>query len=418
VTGLAFLGLLLVASYLGGFLIGGGKVRARGVASGAGVVLLGFVSGPSVLHLVNQDSLELFVPLAQVGVGWLAMDTGLVFGRVLGRRMRLAGALWGMGMAVLCAAGVAGAVALALAYVPRISPMGLSPRERWVLLLGTAGALAETTRSVFRWAAQRCNAKGPLFDRLADLAAGDDLIPVALAAVAVALLPLRSALGPIPVVAGAIGQPLFGWLLGAAASLMLGRKFRLNVFRGVLLGITLIAIGFCVRLELSLLAVPFGLGVGLAAVSRHRARVRRAAVSERYILLPVLFLAGAMTSIDGVVPWLAAVAVAARLVMKVLAGVGLWGAWREARPAGPFLGTGLVSSGALSVSVGMSFALLFPGVVGATVLAASTLGVVVGELIGPASLRRTLERVGEVQDVQEESAQEAPEPESAIGAPS
>jgi hypothetical protein len=408
VTGLAFLGLLLVASYLGGFLIGGQKMRARGVASGAGVVLLGFVAGPSVLRLVSLDSLDLFVPLAQVGVGWLAMDTGLVFGRVLGRRMRPSSALWGVALAVVCAAGVAGAMALVLAFAPRISPLGLTRREHWALLLGTGAALAETTRSVFRWAARRCNAKGPLFERLADLAAGDDVVPVAMSAVAIALLPLKSAFGSIPVAAGAVAQPLFGWLLGAAAALMLGRKFRLNVFRGVLLGVTLIAIGFTVRLELSLLAVPFGLGLGLASVSRHRARVRRAAVSERYILLPVLFLAGAMTSIDGVVPWLAAVAVAARLSMKALAGMGLWAAWREARPAGPLLGTGLVSSGALSISVGMSFALLFPGVVGGTILAASTLGVVAGELIGPASLRRTLERVGEAQDAPEAPADIAP----------
>jgi hypothetical protein len=402
VTGLAFLGLLLVASYLGGFLIGGQKMRARGVASGAGVVLLGFVAGPSVLRLVSLESLEVFKPLAQVGVGWLAVDTGLVFGRVLGRRMRPVSALWGIGMALLCAAGVAGVLALVLSRVPRLSPMGLSNRELWVLLLGTGAALAETTRSVFRWASQRCKAKGPLFERFADLAAGDDLVPVALAAVAFALQPVLSAFGPLSVPVSAGAEPLFGFCLGAAAALMIGRTFRLNVFRGVLLGVTLTAIGFTVRLGASLLAVPFGLGLGLASVSRHRARVRREAVSERYILLPVLFLAGAMTSIDGVVPWLAAIAVGARLVVKVVSGMGLWAFWREARPAGPLLGTGLVSSGALSVAVGMSFALQFPGAVGGTILAASTLSVVVGELIGPASLRRVLQRVGEVPDVIEE----------------
>lgn len=403
-TGFAFLGLLLVASYLGGFQIGGKKMRARGVASGAGVVLLGFVAGPSVLGLVSRDSLELFTPLAQVGVGWLAVDTGLVFGRVLGRRMRPTSALWGIVVAAFCAAGVAGAMALVLAFVPRLSPLGLSGRERWVLLLGSGAALAETTRSVFRWAAQRCNAKGPLFERLADLAAGDDLVPVGIAAVAIALSPVASVFGPLPVLAGAAAQPVFGWLLGAAAALMLGRRFQLNVFRGVLLGVTLTAIGFSVRLGVSLLVVPFGLGLGLASVSRHRARVRRGAISERFILLPVLFLAGAMTSIDGVIPWLAAIAVATRLLVKTLAGMGLWAAWREARPAGPLLGTGLVSSGALSIAAGMSFALLFPGVVGATILAASTLGVVVGELVGPASLRRALQKAGEAQDVSEEPA--------------
>ena len=397
-TALGFLGLLLVASYLGGFVVGGQKVRARGLASGAGWVLLGFVAGPSVLGLVWHDSLDVFTPLAEVGVGWLAMDSGLVFGRVLGRRVRPASAAWGILVALLCAAGVSAAVAGALRWIPGLSAAGLSRTQYWVLVLGVGAALAETTRSVLRWAAQRCNAKGPLFDRLADLAAGDDLVPVGIAAVAVALEPVPSALGPLPVAAGAAVQLLAGWVLGAAAAMMIGRRFRLNVFRGVLLGVTLVAIGFSVRLGLSLLALPFGLGLGLASISRHRARVRRAAVSERFVLLPILFLAGAMTAVGGIVPWLAAVAVAARLLMRVLAGVALWAAWPEARPAGPWLGAGLVSSGALSICVGMSFALRFPGMVGATVLAASTLGMVVGELIGPASLRRALQKAGEVHE--------------------
>ncbi|MGO8970650.1 MAG: hypothetical protein ACLQDQ_13910 [Myxococcaceae bacterium] len=397
-SGLGFLGLLLVASYLGGFVIGGQRVPARGLASGAGVVLLGFATGPAVLGLISQDSLEVFTPLAQVGVGWLAMDAGLVFGRVVGRPVRPLSAWWGVAVALVCAAGVGAVLVLVMTFLPRASPSALSTRERWVLVLGTGAALSETTRSVFGWAARRYGARGPLFDRLADLAAGDDLVPVALAAVAVALQPVASVFGPLPVAAGAVAQPLFGWLLGVAAALMLGRTFRLNVFRGVLLGVTLIAIGFAVRLGLSLLAVPFGLGLGLATVSRHRARVRRGAVSERFVLLPVLFLAGAMTSIDGPVPWLAAAAVGARLLLKLLAGLGLWGAWLEARPAGPSFGMGLVSSGALSVAVGLSFALGFPGVVGSTVLAASTLSVVVGELVGPASLKRALGKVGELHE--------------------
>jgi hypothetical protein len=362
------------------------------------VVVLGFAAGPSVLGLVPLDSLELFVPLAQVGVGWLAMDAGLAFGRVLGRPVRPLRAAWGVVAALVCAAGVGGALLLVLTWVPWARAAELSNRERWVLVLGTGAALSETTRSVFRWAAQRYGAKGPLFERLADLAAGDDLVPVALAAVAVALRPLPSVFGPLPVAADAAVQPVIGWLLGAAAALMLGRTFRPNVFRGVLLGVTLIAIGFTVRLGQSLLAVPFGLGLGLASVSRYRARLRRGALSERFVLLPLLLVAGAMTSTGGLVPWLAAAAVGARLLVKLLTGVGLWAAWPEARPAGPGLGMGLVSSGPLSIAVGLSFAVAFPGLVGSVVLAASTLSMVVGELVGPASLRRALGNAGELHE--------------------
>jgi len=398
VTALGFLGLLLVASYLGGFLVGGRTGGPRGLASGAGVVLLGFVAGPAVLDLVSSDSLELFSPLVQVGVGWLAMDVGLVFGRVLGRPVRPLSALWGVGVALVCAAGVAGGLVLLLRLVPQLAPEGLTERGRWVLLLGCGAALSETTRSVFRWAAERYGARGPLFARLADLAAGDDLVPVALAAVAAALQPLATRFGPLPLAVDAAVQPLAGWLLGLAAAAMLGRVFQLNVFRGVLLGITLIAIGSSVRLGLSLLAVPFGVGLGLTTPSRHRARVRARAISERFVVLPLMFLAGAMTSVEGPVPWLAAAAVAARLLFKLLSGVGLWAAWPEARPAGPALGAGLASSGALSVAVGLSFALAFPGGVGASVLAASTLAVVVGELVAPPSLRRALRKAGELHE--------------------
>jgi hypothetical protein len=396
VTGLAVLALLLVGSYLGGFFVGGRKGRARGVASGAGVVVLGFVAGPSVLSLINQETLELFTPLTQVGVGWLAMDSGLVYGRVLGRRIQPTRALWGIAVAVFTAAAVAGALTLALAWVPRLQTLDLGPRERWVLVLGVSAALAETTRSVFRWAREHGQARGPLFDRLVDLAAGDDLVPVVMVAVAFAFEPLPSAFGPLPVLAGAAAQLVCGWLVGAASALMIGRTFQLNVFRGVLLGVTLLAIGFASRLGVSLLAVPFGVGLGLASVSRHRARIRRAASSERYLLIPVLLLAGAMTPVEGILPWLAAGAVGLRLLAKALAGLGLWAAWREARPAGPLLGLALTSSGALSICVGLSFALRFPGLVGGTVLAASTLAVVVGEFLGPATLRRALTRAGEV----------------------
>jgi len=396
VTGLAVLGLLLVGSYLGGFLFGAGGRKARGLASGAGGVVLGFVCGPAVLALLSAETLDLFSPLIQVGVGWLAMNTGLVYGRVLGRPVRVEDALWGIGAALLTLAGVAGAVWLALTSLPLFRAIGLAPAERWALALGLGAALAETTRSVARWARDRCQARGPLFDRIFNLAAADDLVPVVASAVAFALVPLSTSAGTLSVAAGAAAQLGVGFVLGVVGALTLGRDFRVNVFRGTLLGVSLIAIGFAVRLRLSLVAVPFALGLGLVAVSRHRARIRRAVSAERYVVLPILFLAGAMTPAAGIVPWLAAVAVGARLVSKLVAGLGLWAAWPEARPAGPLLGAGLTSSGTLSLAVGLSFALRFPGLVGATVLTAATLAMVLGELLGPPSLRSVLRRAGEV----------------------
>jgi hypothetical protein len=401
VTGLAVLALLLVASYLGGFLVGGD--RARGLATGAGVVMLGFLSGPSMLGLVSSDTLELFTPLTQVGVGWLAMDAGKVYGRVLGRPVRPGRGLWGVGVALFTGVVVAAVAMGALRGVPRLASE-LDGEKRWVLVLGLSAALCETTRSVCRWAWERWRARGPLFNRLLDLSAADDIIPIVVLSVAVALEPISSVFGPLPWPVGAAAQLVCGWMLGAAAAVMLGRSFRINVFRGVTVGVTLVAVGFAVRLGLSLVAVAFGLGLGMASVSRHRARIRRVAASERFVLLPILFLAGAMTSIDGVVPWLAGAAVAARLLAKVVAGFGLWAAWPEARSAGPLFGASLSSSGALSICVGLSFALRFPGLVGDAVLTAATLSIVIGEFIGPTSLRRALRKAGELDETPVEKA--------------
>ena len=398
-TALGFLGLLLVASYLGGFVIGGQKARARGLASGAGTVLLGFVVGPSVLGLVSRDSLDLFIPLAQVGVGWLAMDAGLVFGRVLGRRMRPASALWGIGIALFCAAGVSGAVFAGLTWVPRLSALGLTGTQRWVLVLGTGAALGETTRSVFRWAARRCNAKGPLFDRLADLAAGDDLVPVLLAAVAVALQPVPSVWGPLPVSGGAAAQLAGGLGIGCGGGdddwqdlppqCLSRRPARRDaggdwVFRA-----------------------PRSFSPGAAVRAGARARVRVPPPGPGASSGPLRAICPSPHSLSGRGhdahrrrrAMAGGGGGGARLVMKTLTGIGLWAVWPEARPAGPWLGAGLVSSGTLSICVGLSFALRFPGLVGLSVLAASTLSVVVGELMGPASLRRALQKAGEVHEV-------------------
>jgi hypothetical protein len=57
-----------------------------------------------------------------------------------------------------------------------------------------------------------------------------------------------------------------------------------------------------------------------------------------------------------------------------------------------------MSSGALAISIGLVFALRFPGAIGDTVLVVAALSATVGEFVGPARLRRTLLLAGEIDD--------------------
>jgi hypothetical protein len=95
------------------------------------------------------------------------------------------------------------------------------------------------------------------------------------------------------------------------------------------------------------------------------------------------------------VPLVIAAAIGARVLGKLVSGVLLRGT-RAARGASNAIGLGLLSSGALSVSLGLVYAMRYRGVIGDTVLVASAISAVFGEFVAPAMLRRVLVQVGEV----------------------
>jgi hypothetical protein len=70
----------------------------------------------------------------------------------------------------------------------------------------------------------------------------------------------------------------------------------------------------------------------------------------------------------------------------------------------------MLSTGDLSIGIGLIFALRFPTGVGPIVLTAAACGALLGELVGPAALRFSLKRAGELEA--QEQAESAP-PESA-----
>jgi len=383
---------LLVLSYLGGFLVGGRTIRGAGLPSGIEYVVIGFALGPHALGLLSTEVLDSFEALAEVGVGWLAFVIGLDFGRTRTGRVKAGHLLLGIASGLFTGAAVAAAVWFFSVRVRHVPPT----MDLVILAGGVGAACAETTRHVVRWAIERHGAHGPLTTLLNGKTHADDFVPLTATAVLFSLAPKHEVPVHVPVL-GWVGITVgLGLVLGAMTALHIGRELRVDQTWGVLLGTSVLGIGVAARLGLAGITVLFYMGVATAGLSRHRQALRAMVTPvERPILLPALLLAGANIDFRAMpgLGWIAAVAIAARILAKLVIGLPI-----GVRRASPFFGLGLLSSGALSMTVGLAFALRFPGPIGGTVLAAAAVASVVGEIIGPSALRRFLRDAGEIDE--------------------
>jgi Kef-type K+ transport system membrane component KefB len=399
-NGLLLLMGLLVLSYIGSFLVSGRVVRGVGLPSGAEYVALGFVLGPYVLGILDHSTLESFEPIVHVALGWLALVIGLDFGFAEDRRVRWKSLVLGTVSALLT-----GAAALAATMtVLRRFPIVQTPGEAWLLAGGLAAVCAETTRHAVQWVIERHGARGQLSNLLNELSHVDDMVPLVAIAVLFALTQKTAHMAHVPFHVPAWGWVgvtiLLGLVLGAVAALLIGSEFHVHTTWGVLFGTSLLAVGLATRVGIASLAVMFFMGVAMASVSPHREALRDAvAPTERPVLLPALLLAGARLDFHGLrvrgIVILIAAALGARIVGKLASGLLLRGT-RAARGASNAIGLGLASSGALSISIGLAYALRYPGTIGDTVLMASAFAAVFGEFVAPAMLRRVLVQAGEV----------------------
>jgi Kef-type K+ transport system membrane component KefB len=142
------------------------------------------------------------------------------------------------------------------------------------------------------------------------------------------------------------------------------------------------------------------MGIAMSLLSHHRTELRAmVGPTERPVLLPALLLAGAHLDFttNSSLLWIAGAALGARAVAKLVSGWFLAAFSPSARKAGPLVGMSLLSSGALAISIGLAFALRFPGRVGDTVLAVAAITATAGEFLGPARLRHALRTAGELQ---------------------
>ncbi|MCC6213671.1 MAG: cation:proton antiporter [Polyangiaceae bacterium] len=394
----ALLVVLLALAYIGSLVVGSRGQRGYGLTSGVEYLLVGVALGPHLLGLVDRDLARGFGPLAVVGLGWVGFGAGLEYGMSGRRRITARGAVVGVALGLVGVAFVGAAVWLSLLWLAGLG-LATPPAREALLLAGGVGAVgAETARHVIRAVVERDRAEGRLTNLLADLAAADDVIPVLALTALYAFAPAGAADGLS--LATRIGLELgLGVLLGLLLAALLGREPRLAESWGLLLGTCLLALGVASRLELSALAVAFFFGLSLAIGSRHRDDLRDMVTpTEQPVVLPLLLLAGASIDVRAA-PYLVpaiAVGIVARVVVKLLAGAGVLLVSLRARAAGLRVGLGLLPSGAFGVAIGMSCYVALPGGVGETILAFSALSCVVGELLGPPAVRRTLVAAGEI----------------------
>jgi hypothetical protein len=385
------LGLLLLA-YLGSSLVGGRAIRGFGLPSNSEYLVLGFALGPHVLDVVGRSLAHTFEPVVLIGTGWLALVIAVGYTRVGDRWINPGRAAVGVLLGVLSCAGVAAAVYSAAA-LPELG--GFQGFPRLAVALGMGACASATTRHSVRWVVERYGASGPLSDFAADAARASAIVAPLTLAVVFAMAP-GGALPQVPVL-GRIGVTLgFGAALGLIAILLLGRDFRRDESWGVLLGTSLLVAGAADRGGLSLLGAMFAMGLTLAA-SRHRLEIKAMLTpTEKPVLLPVVLLAGAYVNLKlptGVY-LLIGVALLGKIAVRVLLGMFL--GLGPARGTGADFGLSMTASGGFTIAVALAFSTRVPGVASDAVLLFAVVSNIVGEVLSPGALRRSLERHGEL----------------------
>ncbi len=384
--------ILLLVAYMGGFLMGGRALRGRGLPSGSEWLLLGLAAGPSALGLVSGSEVAFFAPLALLATGWIALLVGLTFGVDGARHIGAGGMALGVAAGILSFVAVGGAAWVVLDRVPSAGALFPDAGQRVAVALSLGASLADTSRHVARWGSERLGGRGPLLDRVSDVTRSDDLVPILALGL---LVSLDTARGMDPLPLGGLG---LGTLLGLAGAALLGRTLRVAAFWSLLFGLSLLATGTAERLDLSVLATGFALGLALAVASPLRNSAREMAVGvEGAVILPALFLAGTrVVPVNGPALWIAAAVILARLGAALLVAALVAAADPRARRGGPWLALAFLPTGPLGIAIALSVNLRSPGPVGDLVLATTVAAAVAGEFLGPPALRRALSRAGEL----------------------
>ncbi len=401
----AFIGLLVLA-FLGNILVGGRSVRGYGLPSGSEYLVLGVFLGPSGFRWLARDTMVLFDPMLQVGVGWLALIMGLGWGVMEAKQQRWSTLTVSFAGSLFSCALVGLSVYLAARHFTAL------PQGDCVVLAAASGAIGtETTRIAVRWVVERHDANGPLGQWLSALSDSDEMPALLVLAALFCWVPRPEALHvQAPPLVWLLATLGLGILLGLVCVALIGDQLHRGEALTFVLGAALLGTGLCVQLGLSTITVLFATGLTLSAGSRHRVELRALlAKSEAPVMLPVLLLAGAHLDFVtvGQAPWIVVAALGARLLAKWSMGLGLL-VRPVARPAGAWLGLALLPSGVLTISIGIAVYLRVGGTVGRLALAVAAAMALFGEMLGPYFLKRALTRAGEIVPAESRAARTTP----------
>jgi hypothetical protein len=326
---------------------------------------VGFLLGPRALGVLSEPMFDWLHAAVAVALAVLGVLVGIAVGRWVrvGRRLLIAASLQGLITFLVVAAAVAVAVGLT-------GDASDAPFISLALTLGVCAAVSSATS-----ADPVSNPAGAEASRVADL---DDVLPIVVATIALALLPTVPGRGvwltlAAPVVAGlAVG--VVGWLLFERAESGAERV----VF---VLGALALAGGAAAYAHVSPLTVGLIAGWLWSATPGRADEIIYDDLRKVQHPLVVLLLVTAgvfwvplATSI-----WLVGPYVLFRLAGKVI------GAWAAAPIAGvrpSLLAAYLVPSGVLAVAFGLNFMQILPAPVCERVLATVVAGTITFELLG------------------------------------
>lgn len=385
---------LLTLAYIGS-LYSRRREQAMGSTSGLEFVVLGALLGPKALGTASSEALLAFDPVALLALGWIGLGFGVEFGVNGDRRTSPGRFVLGSLLTLLVASGVGATVFLVGSQFH-----WLATEHVETAALATALVSAETTRLALRWVAARHAVAGTLTELLGDLSATDDApVMIGLAAMfARRSGPLAGFGTSIPVWASTLATLAAGAVLGLCCS-YLTRRDRSTVHRWiVLLGCAWLATGVTTNLGLSAMGATFAMGLALSLSSPIAPELRaQIMATEGALRLPALLLAGARLELPHtpIEVLLIGTALGARWLGSWALGGAVALTRRPWRPAAPWLGLAMTSSGSLTMMVGLACSVGLGGDVGRFALTSAALFTLFGELLGPRALVRALTAAGE-----------------------
>lgn len=384
---------VLAIAYVGSMLMQGRALRGVGLPSGTEWVLLGFALGSHALAVVDRDLLAAFEPVAAVAIGWQAFALGARFGRPRDERTGARSLFFGVLFSVITGTLVTASAWFSVQYFTTLPWL-----DRLLVSIGAGLVSCELTRHAVTWVVERYAARGPLASFVTGISEGSAILPLLGASVPFALIAPRTELA-IPVWGLAVMTIGLGIVLALMCAALISLEASGPRTWGVLLGAALLGTGISFRFGLSPLAAMFTLGLSLAALSKKRAEVHvMLARTEHPVRLPILLLCGAHIDlyVDQRFAFVIGIAVLARILGASLL------AWPIGRASGSnkhevrSLIQSLLPTGAITMTIGLSFALRFPGRIGAVVLLIAAAQTILGELLGPLALRKALDAAGEL----------------------